>query len=255
MRTFVLPPQCAAAGRQTLDGRSYHYLCRVRRCSVGDAFDATDGRGTPYRCTVVELRRNSCVVQVSHAPRNPVHVLPASTRITLYQALAKGRKLEQIIRQTTEAGVACIVPFSSRFCVAEVVQGQRLRSRLARWRTIAREAVQQSGRLEVPEITEPVSLEQIAAVDGTTELGLLFVQQPLAQHSLHEYLRPNPSRVAIVIGAEGGFSGDEVDYLCGQRGYQPVCLGPTVLRTETAALYALAAVQTILMEIEAWSGN
>ena len=253
MRCFVLPPDCAVVGRHALSGSNFHYLCRVRRYTVGSTFDATDGSGSFYRCTVAKMRRGRCDIEVAAAAQAEISGDSETARITLYQALPKGRKLEQIIRQATEAGTARIVPFSSRFCVAERTGGQRLQVKLDRWHSIAREAVQQSGRAIVPKIDEPISLEQIPPVGDPGEVGLLFHQQPLEQQSLHGYLRPGPQRVAIVIGAEGGFSPAEVEFMCNRRGYRSVHLGPAVLRTETAALYALAAVQTILREISAWS--
>ncbi len=258
MRHFVLPPEYTAFGRHTISGESFHYLCRVRRYAVGEAFDATDGRGGVYRCSVLELTDNSCTIEVAAASAGRTAAGDArapqqSVSITLFQALPKGRKLEQIIRQTTETGVAHIVPFSSRFCVAEAVSGQRLHAKLQRWRAIARQAVQQCGSTLVPAVEAPIELEQIPLVGDAFDLGLLFHQQPLAQQTLHGYLERGPQRVAIVIGAEGGLADEEIDFLCRDRGFHPAHLGPTVLRCETAALYAVAAVQTILREIEHWS--
>ena len=258
MRHFVLPPEYTAFGRHTLSGENFHYLCRVRRYAAGDLFDATDGSGGVYRCSVLELTDSSCTIEVAAASAGRTVTGDArapqqTVTITLFQALPKGRKLEQIIRQTTETGVARIVPFSSRFCVAEAVSGQRLYAKLQRWRTIARQAVQQCGSTLVPAIEAPIELEQIPAVGGAFDLGLLFHQQPLAQQTLHGYLEHGPQRVAIVIGAEGGLADEEIDFLCRARGFHPAHLGPTVLRSETAALYAVAAVQTIVREIETWS--
>lgn len=272
MRCFVLPPDCARNGRHTLSGAEFHYLCRVRRYRAGATFPATDGAGTAYRCTVVQVERGHCEIDVEpHAAGASPAQLPegaavaadalAATRatavqVTLYQALPKGRKLDQVIRQAAEAGVTHIAPFNSRNCVAEAPDARRLERRLERWRTIAREAVQQSGRTMVPQIDAPITLQQIpdirAAARGSA-VGLLFHQAPLAQQTLHEYLRPGPNSVLIVIGAEGGFTPSEVEYLRSERGFQPAFLGPTVLRTETASLYAVAAVQTILREIDAWN--
>lgn len=282
MRCFVLPSDCAGHGRHKLIGSSFHYLCRVRRYRTGATFPATDGAGTVYQCTIRAVARDFCIIEIVPEPdaaqatpdvaptgsdAAQARHLPAaravprgerSVQITLYQALPKGRKLDQIIRQATEAGVSRIVPFTSRNCVADTPDPRRLNGKLDRWRAIAREAVQQSGRTAVPHIDVPISLQQISGVPSAagasgSAVGLLFHQQPLAQQTLHEYLRPSPSSVLIVIGAEGGFTESEVEYLCSQRGFRPAYLGAAVLRTETASLYAVAAVQTILGEIEAWN--
>lgn len=251
MRRYVLPAHITAEGRHTLSGKDFHYLCRVLRSTPGHAFDAVDCRGAACRCTVLNVGRKSCTVEVTGMASEA----PGGTRITLYQALPKGRKLDQIIRQATEAGVARIVPFSSAYCVAEAVAGKRLAGKLERWHAIAREAVQQSGRPWLPEVEPPIRLEQIPAVAGADSVGLFFHQEPLEQQTLHGYLKRSPRHVMIVIGAEGGFSPDEIEFLRSRRGFVPVHLGTTVLRSETAALYAVAAVQTILREIEAWVRN
>ena len=251
MRRYVLPAHITAKGRHTLSGKDFHYLCRVLRSTPGQAFDAVDGRGDVCRCTVLDVGRDSCTVEIAGMAPVP----PDGARITLYQALPKGRKLDQIIRQTTEAGVTRIVPFSSAFCVADTVSGKRLAGKLERWHAVAREAVQQSGRLCLPQVEPPITLEQIPSVADADTVGLLFHQQPLEQQTLHGYLKRSPRHVMIVIGAEGGFSPDEVEFLRSRRGFMPVHLGTTVLRCETAALYAVAAVQTILRESEAWLRN
>ena len=279
MRCFVLPSDCVQHGRHKLTGSHFHYLCRVRRYRAGATFAATDGNGTRYRCKVLEVNPRHCIIETDPDPavdHVPTAAAPAADRlsasleapspaaarvspdagavhVTLYQALPKGRKLDQIIRQATEAGVSHIVPFTSRNCVAEPPDARRLQAKVDRWRAIAREAVQQSGRTVVPQIDAPIALQQFPDLRPGSAVGLLFHQEPLAQQTLHEYLRPGPSSVLIAVGAEGGFTRPEVEYLCTERGFQPAFLGATVLRTETAALYAVAAVQTILREIEAWN--
>ncbi|HDQ13929.1 MAG TPA: RsmE family RNA methyltransferase [Sediminispirochaeta sp.] len=84
-----------------------------------------------------------------------------------------------------------------------------------------------------------------------SSLGLFFHQSPLAQASLHEYLSSEPRRIGLCIGPEGGFSKGETEYLR-QQGFSPVHLHTNVLRAETAAVYAIGAVQTIFLEREKW---
>ena len=252
MRTLVLPPECSGEGRHHLTGKPFHHLCRVRRTAAGARFDAIDGRGGRYEVVVVAVHDSSCEIDVSPAPRRDEPALP---RLLLYQGLPKGRKLDQIIRQCTEAGIDEIRPFVSRYTVAETRGDKRDARKRERWAAVAREAVQQSGRGTVPDVFEPVRLEDIPAIDDPDAVGLVFHEDPLAQASLHEYLTGSPRTVTLVVGGEGGLAPAEMDFLIGEAGYRPVYLGPTVLRTETAAIYALAAVRTILREKQTWSSD
>ena len=251
MRRFVLPPDCTGEGLYTLTGKPFHHICRVRRSKAGARLDAVDGQGRHFLVVFRDIGPRSCRVELVAGDVRPAE--EAGPRIVLFQGLPKGRKLDQIIRQCTEAGVAEIVPFTSRNTVAESITGARAEAKLGRWTSIAREAVQQSGRPTVPIIRAPIDFSEIPAVGGIDELGLVFHQDPLEYESLHGYLKSSPSKIAVVIGGEGGFTPSEVDIMVRDRGYRLGYLGPTVLRTETAAIYVVAAVQTILREIEAWN--
>jgi 16S rRNA (uracil1498-N3)-methyltransferase len=161
--------------------------------------------------------------------------------------------MDLIVRQAVEAGVESIVPVMSARSIPEPGDPAR---RLARWQRIAREALQQSGNPRLPAIKEPVSLKSAAEIDRRGAIGLVFHQEKTAEESLHEALaRESVTGLRgayILIGPEGGLAEDEVGLLRA-AGFRPVHLGETVLRTETAALYAIAAVKTILRERDAWT--
>ncbi len=172
----------------------------------------------------------------------PVHLL---------QCLPKGSKMDLIVRQAVEAGVESIVPVVSGRSVTGVSD-----SKLARWRRIAGEALQQSGNPRLPDISKPVPLPAAAALDRHGGIGLVFHQERIAEGSLHSVLAGESEAVGrgvyMLIGPEGGLTADEVGILK-EAGFRPVHLGETVLRTETAALYAIAAVKIILRERDTWT--
>lgn len=255
MKQFVLPATYAGEGELTVSGRDYHYLRRVRRFSEGDTFPGRSRDGVPYQLTVAEVGSNSMRLLARPAARE-LDAAPdaeaAAPDIVLYQCLPKARKLDQIVRQTVEAGVTRIVPVTSRRAVKRLEAGEQLEGKLARWRRIAEEAVQQSGRATVPAVEPVRDLPELPPVGaGESEVGLLFYEKALADQGIGSYLSAGPRRVAIVIGPEGGLSDDEVDIL-DRRGFNSVSLGPNVLRTETAAIYAIAAVQSVYRELVAW---
>ncbi len=247
MRLFILPPSFHGEEVLRLEGKEYHYLVRVLRKREGDSFNASDGEGTLYYATVEEITPSFCTLRVQR--RGPLErPFPA---ITLFQCIPKGKKLDLIVRQAVELGVSRVVPVVSRFSVPRWESPEEKIQRLQR---IAKEAAQQCGSLEVPEILAPLSLNAIIELFPPAEpdrLGLFFHQAPLARTTLHQYLSIYRKEIALVIGPEGGLSEEEVSYLQ-QGGFFPAYLGPSVLRTETAPVFALAAVQILLLEKAAW---
>lgn len=246
MRQFILPHQPSGEGLMRLDGNDYHYLCNVLRLKREDSFPAIDADGSHYHCTIEQVQAKSVLVRV--LPRGgPEDDL---FRITLYQCLPKARKLDEVIRKCTEAGVSKIIPVVSDHSVVRIDSGQGP-ARQSRWQRIAREAVQQSGSPTPVQVHEPVSVDELGSFEEPDSLRLFLHQEPLEQQTLHRYLAASPSRVSIVVGPEGGLSTREVRLLQG-KGFLPVYLGPYVLRTETAALYAVAAIRTIQLERRSW---
>ncbi|MGA2477649.1 MAG: RsmE family RNA methyltransferase [Spirochaetia bacterium] len=248
MRQFLLPRWYAGEPRITLVGEDFHYLARVLRMREGGECPAVDAHGARYRMRLLRVGRSECEMELSaeHAGDAP---LPDAPQITLLQCLPKGRKIDLIVRQATEAGVLRIIPLFSENSVVRPGQDDARRQRLVR---IAREALQQSGNARLPEIEEPRSLASIAGGGADWGTALLFHEQPVSTASLHRLLAPRPRAVSMIIGPEGGLSGGEVELLCA-AGFQLVHLGGNVLRVETAALYALGAVKTILQERDEWT--
>ena len=180
------------------------------------------------------------------APETP------ATRIILFPFLLKARKLDDVVRQACEAGVSAIVPVVGDHCVART-DGEEDGSRKAlRWSTIAKEAAQQSGNARVCEVRPPVTSRAIPSLWAAAGPLLFFHEAPLDKGSLHRYLFPRPEAVGLIVGPEGGLSPAEVTAFR-TAGALPVWLGPFVLRAETASLYAVATVNTILQEIPEWT--
>ncbi|MDR1932139.1 MAG: 16S rRNA (uracil(1498)-N(3))-methyltransferase [Spirochaetales bacterium] len=252
MKVFVLPAGFEGGDFLDLAGDDYHYLCRVRRLKTGGSFPAVDARGREYHLTLESAGRKSCRLRVQKKGSS----LPAAGEesLVLYQCLPKGAKFDMIVRQAVELGAARIVPVRSRFSVPRLTDAE---GRLERWRRIAREAVQQSGAYALPEISAPVSFDGIPedfgeSREGEKKLGIFFHQNPLAISSLHGYLSSGPREIALVVGPEGGLADEEVQLLL-KAGFVPAYLGHRVLRTETAPVFAAAAVRIILLEKERWN--
>jgi 16S rRNA (uracil1498-N3)-methyltransferase len=246
MKQFLLPRWYAGQTRISISGDDYRYLARVLRLRPGSELPAVDARGARYVMRLVHVSRSECKAELS--PDGLAAPAPGSPSITLLQCLPKGRKIDLIIRQATEAGVSRIVLLESDRSIARA-SGEE--NRMSRLEKIAREALQQSGNPRLPAIEAPRPLASLC--DTTEEWGtaLFFHQERLSASALHELLAGPARQISILIGPEGGLSPSETGLLAG-AGFRPAYLGGAVLRVETAAIYAIAAVQTILQEKDSW---
>ncbi|HRY73956.1 MAG TPA: RsmE family RNA methyltransferase, partial [Spirochaetia bacterium] len=177
--------------------------------------------------------------------------------IILVQSLAKPPAMDLVLRQAAEAGVARVIPLAARRSVVRPGEGggtEEAKGKRARWERIVREGLQQSGSAVPTRVEEPLALAELPARLGPARgrrLCLLLHEAPLAEGSLHGYLTETPDEVVLCVGPEGGFAPDEVDFLLA-AGFRPLRLPGAVLRAETAALYAVASVETILTERSSW---
>ena len=256
MKQFILTGEPGGDGRIRLEGGDYQYLVKVRRLAPGEYFPARLPGGAMVTVRVVSVDSRALVGEVAEiSPVSaPAESLP---HLILYQALPKSDKMDLIVRQAAEGAVAEIVPFVSEFSVAKTGA-----QKIIRWERIIKEARQQSGSPEATVIRQPVSADGLFSHWDNLKtrwpgiLGLLFHHLPLANESLHGYLGTRletnpPEAVVITIGPEGGFSPAEAERFMA-AGFQPFTIGDTVLRTETAALYAQAAVRILLLEKNSW---
>ncbi|GHV78413.1 ribosomal RNA small subunit methyltransferase E [Spirochaetia bacterium] len=254
MKQFILPSPPDSRGVVRLSGKDFHYLVRVRRLKEGAVFNALLPTGEEVRVLVQSLA-GACLT----GDCLPVNMVDETSLppIILFQALPKGAKLDLIVRQAAEGGIAEIHPFVSDYSI----HGTFETGRVERWRRIIREARQQSGSSIATEIAAPCTVEALLSYWETLKeqrkrpLGLIFHQEqtgPLANGGFHGYLGSDPDLVVLAVGPEGGFSPEEVaEFLT--AGFKPLVMGNTILRTETAVLYGAAAVRIILLERTAWT--
>lgn len=210
----------------TLPPREARHLVEVLRARVGDRFTVFDEHREAL-AEVVEVGPGLLRYRVleERVPEREVGV-----EVVLYPALLKGDKMAEVVRMATELGATRIQPLIALHSVAKEM-GE---AKLERLRRVAVEAAKQSGRLRVPEVLPPISLRALPRV----EQGLLA--HPGAGARVREVLDPDRP-VALAVGPEGGFSGEEVELLV-ERGFTPVSLGRRILRSETASLALLALV-------------
>jgi len=219
----------------TIQGEEARYVLAVLRMKAGDELDLMDPRGSLHRARIESAGRSSLELRVLESlPPRP----EPRTGVILLQGILKGGKMDLVIQKATELGVRRIVP-----TVTERSQVRDTR-KLARWRKIALEAARQCGRAAVPEVREPVSIEDFFRAAERPLKGFIFWEEggrPLSGGSLDN----SGEDVFAAIGPEGGFTREEVQMAEG-RGLAVSTLGPLVLRAETAAIAAVALVQFLM---------
>ena len=238
-------------GQAQLTGPDAHHLSRVMRAKLGEAVTLCDGRGTEYDATITAIGPESVDFAVENG--RPTAAEP-DVDVTLFMGYAKQDKLEDEIRHGTELGISHFVPFFSRYCVVTPKKEEQKNVRYAR---IAFEAAKQSGRGVIPDVALP--MENFGAVCRSFadyDLVLFFYEcggEPLtrllAPYAAASRAPGAKPRIALVTGAEGGFSEKEAADAVA-AGAKQVGLGPRILRCETAPLAAAAAVMTLTGNLE-----
>ena len=217
-----------------------HHLVVVNRCSRGDPVVAFDGHGREWICECTDPAKSAATLRVLQTRLSP----PLSHEITLAQALPKGATMDEIVRQATEIGAAHLVPLLSERTQVHL-DGDRAEKKVEKWRVTAIEAAKQCGNPWLPTIAP---LQPLAAFVGSAlghdlkliaslHAGTTTLKKALAHHAAkHGHA---PRKVLWLVGPEGDFSSAEMTTAV-MAGFQPITLGPLVLRSDTAAIYALS---------------
>ncbi len=225
-----------------LDGEQARHIAKSLRMKVGDMLTVTDGQGNDFGCMIKEITKETVSLEVCY--KQACESEP-SCAVTLYQGVPKSDKLEDIIQKCTELGITRIVPTLTKRSVSRPDEKSAKKKNI-RYKKIALEAAQQSGRGIVPEISEQLTLKQAIAEDKS-ELKLVFYEG--GGEALRSVINNDVRRVSVYIGPEGGFEKEEVDAIC-ENGGVKVTLGKRILRTQTAPVAALAAIMLLTDNLE-----
>jgi 16S rRNA (uracil1498-N3)-methyltransferase len=210
-----------------------HHAARVLRLREGDAVLLFDGRGGEYEARLYMPGRGRVLAEVG-AKRATERESPLA--VTLAQGVSSGEKMDFTIQKAVELGVAAIQPLIAEKSVVRL-SGEREAKRLAHWRRVAIAACEQCGRNRIPEVLQPVAVERYKPQKDSSKILLA----PGGEGRLRELARPP---IIVAVGPEAGFSAAEESYLVA-AGFAKTQLGERVLRTETAALAALAALNAL----------
>jgi 16S rRNA (uracil1498-N3)-methyltransferase len=236
--TRVYHPDRLQVGRDaTLDEASSHHLARVLRMKAGDRITLFDGSGGEYLGVIRGVERSGVRVRVeSFEPVERESVL----QVGLVQAVSAGERMEFTLQKAVELGVVWIQPLVTRRSKVRL-DAERAGKRVAHWQRVVHAACEQCGRNRVPEVRPLLEFTAWLAEPGAAPHRLVL--QPDAPRRLSES-GPWEGGVELLAGCESGLEDEELE-LVRRYGFAPVRLGPRVLRTETAGLAALAALQAL----------
>jgi len=220
----------------------YRHFITVLRKKTGDQIHFLDGQGGKYTGRIVTIDAAANLFQVEVESHH--HYRPKSPTITLALALPKRKKFVFIIQKAVELGISRIIPLETRYSVKQLPASRDKEHKLIQWQKTALEAIKQCGNPYLPEITPPAPLTSLSLPSGKSFVKLLFHGTAAEGISTQAAALARARKVFMIIGPEGGFSPEEIEFLTG-HGCRTISLGSNILRLETATIAAIAIVQYI----------
>ena len=235
-------PSTAEPAELVLSADESHHLVAVNRARAGDTVVAFDGRGTEWICELTSEKKNAAVLKVRFRQK----AKPLPYEITLGQALPKGPSMDAIVRKATELGAAQIAPLESERTQVHL-DGERSDKKIEKWQVAALEAAKQCGNPFLPVIAPVQNASAFMEAARGYDLKLIASLEPGARSlkgvlaTFHAVQGRAPKKVLWLVGPEGDFTPAELSQ-AKTCGFEPITLGPLVLRCETAAIYALSVL-------------
>ncbi len=216
------------------------HLLRALRLRPGATLTLFNGHGGEYAAELLAGGQARATVRIG---AHEAVERESPLRLTLLQGIARGERMDLIVQKATELGVAAIMPLSCEFTVVRLAEPARARRR-ERWQAVAISACEQCGRNRPPRVHDILELEAACTTLGAAAEDLRLMLVPEAGEALAGLASPKLRSASLLVGPEGGLSEREQE-LARHAGFKACTLGPRILRTETAPLAALAALQAL----------
>ncbi|WP_391201977.1 16S rRNA (uracil(1498)-N(3))-methyltransferase [Psychrobacillus sp. L4] len=241
MQRYFTNEQIDENNNITITGEDAHHMIQVMRMSPGDEVYVVAENRT-YTMTIVEGSAKSVLLKAEEKLEQ-TNEMPL--KVSIVCGLPKGDKLELITQKATELGMHTLYPFAAKRSIVKWDK-QKNEKKIARLQKIAKEAAEQSHRSYIPNIHTPISFEELLEVGTTYDVKFVADEEDAKlehRQKFAEQLKKvhDKKSILIVFGPEGGLDRSEIKSLL-ENDFQPISLGPRILRTETAPLYALAAI-------------
>jgi 16S rRNA (uracil1498-N3)-methyltransferase len=236
MRRFYIDPAEMKNRPPTISGPDIRHMQKVLRHSPGDRVTLIDGTGFEYPAVIETLSRDTASFRIIEKKWSPT---ASPLEIVAAQAFLKDKKMDDIVRHLTELGFSRWIPFISERSVARPDQ-HRMTERMRRWEAIAIESLKQCGLSKLPVISPVMTFSDLVNTTEKYDGKIIFWEEE--KTPLAELFPDKPGKILALIGPEGGFSSEEVQY-AQRAGFKSVSLGPRILRAETAAITSIALIQ------------
>lgn len=224
----------------SITGADVNHIKNVLRMKIGEMVLVSDGNDREYTCSLQNISDEEVVAKIEDVD-GPTRELPI--KVTLFQALPKGDKMETIIQKMIELGAYEVVPVSTKRCIVKL-DDKKAAAKVKRWNAIAESAAKQSKRGIIPQVTMPMSYKN--ALKKAGEMDMVLIPYENAENMAHtrEVISGIKAgmNIGIFVGPEGGFATEEVEEAIGIGAYD-ITLGRRILRTETAGM----ALMSVLM--------
>ena len=239
MTRLYFPGAIADHGECHVVAGQAHHVIHVLRLQVGAALTLFDGRGGEYVALIKRLDKSGLTLSV--AERREVN-RESPLGVVLAQGISSGERMDYTVQKCVELGITAIQPLTTQRSLVRLTS-ERADKRVGHWQSVAAAACEQCGRNVVPEILPVQPLMKWLGAAQSSRENARYLLSPHANTRLRELARPQGT-LALLVGPEGGWNPDETSAAVG-AGFIPLTLGPRVLRTETAAVAALAALQAV----------
>lgn len=234
---IFLPLALAPGSEVELDERASRHVYRVLRMRPGEELQLFDGSGLEATAELIRVGKQGVAAHIKGTVAKDVE---SPLSIELGQAVSRGERMDFVMQKSVELGAATIAPLWTERTQCRL-EGERLERRLSHWRGVVTSACEQCGRSRLPKLRPPAALEHWVREQSPSALGLVL--EPEGGIALPALPRP-AGPVRLLIGPEGGLTRQELSW-AEDCGFLRITLGPRILRTETAALTALAVVQSL----------
>ncbi|MDP4179846.1 MAG: 16S rRNA (uracil(1498)-N(3))-methyltransferase [Bacillota bacterium] len=245
MLRFFVKLENISSEKILITDEDFNHIKNVLRLRKGDSFVVCDGNCTDYNVVLEDYSPNSAIAKIIESN---INTNEPDIEVTLFQGIPKSDKMDLIIQKSIELGVKRIVPVLTEHTVVKLNSEKDVNNKLTRWQRIAYEAAKQCNRGIIPQIETPVAFKDAIVLSKEYDLSLIPYEKEEGNKLKSYLVGTNAKNVSIIIGPEGGFSSNEVQFAL-QGDVIPVTLGPRILRTETAGFVALSIVMYELGDV------
>ena len=243
MHRFYLPPEQCTDSKLWLEGREARHAVQVLRLHSGDQVTVLDGAGHEFKCEIAQVNKREVMLSVTGKTFHP----PLPAKLTLVQAVPKGKTFDIIVQKATELGAHRVVPLLTERVVTRLADEREAAQKVEKWRQVAVESIKQCGSPWLPEIVRPTLLSEFIAHLEPMDLSLVAAlsgdrTQPRRHFDAFQATHHRmPRSIRVWVGPEGDFTPDELIAIRA-TGALPITLGSQILRAETAAIYCLSVL-------------